>query len=202
MTGSTQQAARHSPRAQVGIQAWPYILAAAGLIAVLAIVLLAMGRVPWCTCGYIKLWHGVVQSSENSQHLTDWYTFAHVLDGFVLYLALWLVGRGWSMPLRLIFAMGLATVWEVFENTDYVILHYRAATTALGYRGDSVVNSIGDVLACVLGFLLASRLSARSSVAFAAGLAVAAAWVVHDDAHSVLKLIYPVRALIEGQLGT
>ena len=118
MTGPAPQAARHGPPAQVGIQAWPYILAVAGPIALLAIVLLAMGRVPWCTCGYIKLWHGVVQSSENSQHLTDWYTFAHVLDGFGPYLAFWLVGRGWPLSLRLMLAMGVAAVWEVFENTD------------------------------------------------------------------------------------
>ena len=86
-------------------------------------------------------------------------------------------------------AMALAAVWEIFENTDFVILHYRAATIALGYRGDSIVNSVGDVLACVLGFLLASRLSARNSAAFAAGLAVTAAWVVHDDASAGKPLI-------------
>jgi hypothetical protein len=138
-----------------------------------------MGRVPWCICGYVKLWHGSVQSAENSQHLTDWFTFAHLLDGYGFYLALWLLGRTWPLPLRLMLAMALAVIWEIFENTDFVILHYRAATIALGYRGDSIVNSVGDVLACVLGFLLASRLSARSSVVFAAGLAVAAAWVIH-----------------------
>ena len=185
MTGPAQQAARHGPPTQVGIQDWPYILAVAGLIALLAIVLLAMGRVPWCTCGYIKLWHGVVQSSENSQHLTDWYTFAHVLDGFGFYLAL--AGRrDWPLPLRLTLATALAAAWEIFENTDFVIDHYRAATIALGYRGDTIVNSVGDVLACILGFLLAARLPVRMSVALGTGPTVIAAWVIlgHSAPHA------------------
>src|SRR6476619_6641178 len=98
MTGSAPQAARHGPRTHVGIQDWPYILAVAGLIALLAIVLLAMGRAPWCTCGYIKLWHGVVRSSGNSQHLTDWYTFAHIVHGIGFYALLWVVAR--RMPVE------------------------------------------------------------------------------------------------------
>ena len=150
------------------------------MISLLAIVLLAMGRVPWCTCGYIKLWHGVVQSAENSQHLTDWYTFAHVIDGFGFYLALWLVGRGWPLLLRLTLATTFAAAWEVFENTDFVIDRYRAATFALGYRGDSIVNSVGDVLACVLGFALAALLPIRASVVLVATLGLVAGWVMSD----------------------
>ena len=150
-----------------------------------------MGREPWCTCGYIKLWHDVVESSGNSQHLTDWYTFAHVLDGFGFYLALWLVGRDWPLLLRLTLATALAVAWEVFENTDFVIDHYRTATIALGYRGDSIVNSVGDTLACILGFTLAARLPLRSSVALAAATGVVAAWVVRDDLTFMAMLFAP-----------
>src|SRR5580765_2465894 len=97
------------------------ILLAIGIISVMALLELWMGRVPWCTCGYIKLWHGVVQSSENSQHLTDWYTFSRVIHGFGFYLALWLVGRRWPLLLRLALTTALEASWEVLENTDFVI---------------------------------------------------------------------------------
>ena len=148
-----------------------------------------MGREPWCTCGYTKIWHGAVQSSGNSQHLTDWYTFAHVLDGFGFYLALALIGRTWLLPARLTLATALAVAWEIFENTDFVIDHYREATIALGYRGDSIVNSVGDVLACTLGFLLAAGLPVRMSVALGSGLTVIAAWVVLGHSTPTLMLV-------------
>jgi hypothetical protein len=167
------------------------------LVALLTVLLLAMGRVPWCTCGYVELWHGVVQSSGNSQHLTDWYTFAHVLDGLGFYLTLWLVGRAWPPLPRLTLATALAGAWEIFENADFVIDHYRAAAIALGYRGDSVVNSVGDVLACVLGFVLAARLPVRASVALAAAMAVMAGWVIRDDTTIMPMLIAPIEAIEE-----
>jgi Protein of unknown function (DUF2585) len=196
-----REAAGSSPQGPAGARARPYVVAIAALVALQAIALLAMGREPWCTCGYVELWHGVVQSSGNSQHLTDWYTFAHVLDGLGFYLALWLVGRAWPPSLRLTLATALAAAWEIFENADFVIDHYRAAAIALGYRGDSVVNSVGDVVACVLGFALAALLPVRASVALAAALGVVAGWVISDDAKIVPMLIAPIEAIEEGQLG-
>ena len=162
--GPAREAVRPCSQGHFGVWAWPYFLAVLSLIALLAVILLAMGREPWCTCGYVKLWHGVVASSENSQHLTDWYTFSHVLDGVGFYLALWLIGRRWPFGLRLTLATALAVAWEVIENADFVIDHYRAAAIALGYRGDSIVNSVGDTLACILGFALAAWLPVRTSI--------------------------------------
>jgi len=178
-------------RRRVG-RAWPGILGVAVLVALLVLLLLAMHRVPWCTCGYVKLWHGVVLSSENSQHLTDWYTFAHVLDGFGFYLALWLIGRAWPPLLRLVLATMLAVAWEIVENADFVIDHFRLATVALGYRGDSVVNSVGDVVACVLGFALAALLPVRTSVALATAMGIAAGWVISDNFAIMPTLAAPV----------
>jgi hypothetical protein len=147
----------------------------------MAVVLLAMGREPWCTCGHVKLWHGVVASPGNSQHLTDWYTFSHVLDGVGFYLALWLIGRRWPLGLRLTLATALAVVWEVFENTEFTIDRYREAAIALGYRGDSIVNSVGDTFACLLGFVLAVRLPLRASIPLTIVLVVVAGLVILNN---------------------
>ena len=128
---------------------WPWLLAALGLVAVAGVVLLAMGQVPICKCGYVKLWHGVVFSSENSQHISDWYTFSHIIHGFAFYGLLWLVGRRWPIGVRLVLAVLLESGWEIFENTDMVINRYREVTISLDYYGDSVINSVCDILAMV-----------------------------------------------------
>ena len=149
---------REVPAARIGrIPVWACVLGAAGLLALLMIVLLLMGRPPWCECGYVKLWHGDVMSSENSQHIADWYTFTHVIHGFGLYGILWLIGRRWSLELRFLLALLIEVGWEIFENTEFVIERYRD-TVARGYYGDSVINAEVDVLAFIVGFALAARL--------------------------------------------
>src|SRR3989344_7898267 len=135
------------------------------LIAAQALVLYLMGQPTICTCGYVKVWEGAVLSSGNSQHLIDWYTFSHIIHGFLFYLGLWFFFPRLSMPKRFLLALTLEVGWEMFENTPMVIEHYRQQALAQGYIGDSIINSISDTIAMVIGFLIAWKWPVWSVVA-------------------------------------
>ena len=185
----------------------PRTVAAVGaLMAVTGLVLLTMGRVPICQCGYVSIWHGQVNSSGNSQHLTDWYTFSHVIHGFGFYALLWLVGRwrGVDLPvgLRLAAAVLLEAGWEVLENTDLVINRYREATIALDYYGDSVLNSLSDIGAMVVGFVLAARLPVWLIVGAAIVMELVVGYMIRDNLTlNILMLVYPLDAVRQWQMG-
>ncbi len=177
---------------------------AAALIALTALILYLMGQTPICTCGTIRLWHGVVFSSENSQHLSDWYTFSHIIHGFLFYGLLHMVGhatgRVFPIGLKLLVAITIEAGWEIFENTEFVINRYRETTIALDYYGDSVLNSVSDILAMVFGLFLASRLPVWSVIALALAMEAFTGIMIRDNLTlNVLMLVWPVQAVLDWQ---
>jgi hypothetical protein len=179
-----------------------YFLLTAAIVAAAGVTLFLMGQVPICKCRYVKLWHGVVSSSENSQHIADWYTFSHVIHGFGFYGLLWLLRRNWPLGLRLVVAMLLEASWEIFENTDFIINRYRSVTISLDYYGDSVLNSVCDMLAMSLGFLAASRLPVWVTVALVIVMeAFVGYWIRDNLTLNIIMLIYPLDAIREWQMG-
>jgi hypothetical protein len=179
---------------------YPIIIIA--IMAFSAITLFVMGRLPWCECGYIKFWHGEVLSSENSQHISDWYSLSHIVHGFLFYGALKIVMGSSPIGLRAVIATIIEEAWEILENTNFIIDRYREATFSLHYYGDSIVNSVGDVVFMLIGFMLASRLPIWATIGLAIGLEVLAAIVIRDNLTlNVIMLVYPLEFIKTWQLG-
>ncbi|MDF1861274.1 MAG: DUF2585 family protein [Verrucomicrobiales bacterium] len=171
------------------------------LLVVTTFVLRFEGRDWWCACGQIRFWDGDIWSSHCSQHLLDPYTFTHVLHGVALFLiGLWLVPK-MTFLWRLWWATFLECLWEILENSPWVIERYRAVTVSLGYEGDTVVNAMGDILACVAGFALANWLGLRRSVILFVVIELILLVTIRDNLTlNVLMLVCPIEAIKEWQI--
>jgi hypothetical protein len=172
------------------------------ILAAVAAAELAMGRNPICNCGTVDVWVGARDSPKTSQMLADWYSLSHIVHGLLFYAALWIVARRLDIGRRFLIALAVEASWEVIENTPMVIDRYRATTAALGYTGDSVINSLSDVLMMALGFLIARKLPVRTTVLLLILLELLPLMVIRDNlALNIIALIAPNPAIQAWQAG-
>lgn len=180
-------------------QRW-IILSVVAIIMLALIVLKFMGRIWWCECGF-GVWTWEAAAINTSQWLGDPYTFSHVLHGFIFYWALSPFKKYLSVPHRLLIALGIEVGWEILENSPIIINRYRANTASLDYYGDSVLNSFGDLLACLAGFWFAWRMPWWLTVAATVAIELLMLWLFRDNLTlNVIMLVYPIEAIKEWQL--
>ena len=178
-----QQASRHRP-----------LVILAGLTIVVAFILWAMGRPPICTCGTVDLWGQV--GPEQSQMLADWYSPSHFIHGLIFYWLLSLAAPRQPVERRFVVALLVEAAWEIMENTPMVIDRYREATMALGYSGDSILNSMSDIAMMAIGFFVARRTPVWVSVALAIGFELLTLIVIRDNLIlNVWMLLWPTDAI-------
>lgn len=178
----------------------PAAIAAILLFFAVAALLLAMGRPPICTCGTVDLWGQV--GPQQSQMLADWYSPSHFIHGLVFYALLWRAAPGWSVERKFLVAFVVEAAWEIAENTPLVIDRYREATMALGYSGDSILNSMSDIAMMGLGFLAARRLPVWVSVVLVIGLELFTLAVIRDNLTlNVWMLLWPTDFIRQWQAG-
>jgi hypothetical protein len=167
----------------------------------MALLLWVEGRLLFCSCGVFRVWSGDTCSASNSQQLFDPYSFTHVLHGVALFWLVALVARRIAPAWQLWLALTLEAAWEVFENTPFVIERYRAETAALGYTGDTIVNSFGDLACALVGFLVARQLGAvRAVIVFLVLEVILVIWIHDSLLLQLLMLIHPVQSIKSWQL--
>ncbi len=181
---------------------WTPWVAAIILLPITALLLRCQGRIWACACGKLYPWTSDVWTSHNSQHLVDPYSFSHVLHGVLFYgLLAWLfprLGRDWRFCLATLLECG----WELLENSEMIIQRYRENTASLGYAGDSIYNSMGDIVSCSIGFLVARYMGLRGSVAFIIVVELVLLVLIRDNLTlNIVMLLHPIEAIKAWQMG-
>lgn len=172
------------------------------ILAATSLVLAAMGRHFWCECGGLEPFSWDIWSQHNSQHLIDPYSFTHVLHGILFYALLGWLWKSLSIEYRFSVAILLESSWEILENTPMVIERYRSVTISLDYYGDSIANSIMDVIACAIGFAIACRFRPRVSVAVFVATELILLITIRDCLTlNVVMLLWPLEAIKTWQMG-
>ena len=178
------------------------IALALAIVGAQAAILFAMGQPAICACGYVKLWHGSASSPETSQHISDWYTFSHVLHGVIFYALLKLVFPRAPTGILFLAALGIEAFWEILENTPLIVDRYRQLALAQGYKGDSVLNSIFDLLAAAGGFLIARFAPVWATISMAIAFEAGVAFAIRDNLTlNIIQLIYPLESITRWQAG-
>lgn len=193
---------KQSSGAKKSSETLKYVLITVGILIGVMLIEHTMGRILYCKCGYIKFWEGNNNSSENSQHIADWYTFSHIIHGFLFF---WLLKRFLKKtPLRklFIFALLIEAGWEMLENSSFIIDRYRAATISLDYFGDSILNSICDILSMVVGFWMAYKMPTWVTVILIILMEVIVGYLIRDNLTlNVIMLVYPFEVIKKWQMG-
>jgi hypothetical protein len=169
-----------------------FCAAAFALVALQIAVLHALGQPFIAASRQILLWVNDPFSPDMSQQLADWYSFSHIIHGFIFFGLLRLVAPRLPLGLRLLLAMGIEISWEIAENSPTVIQHYRQQALAAGYVGDSILNSVSDTLMMSAGFLFAARVPGRYVIALAVCFEIFTAVMIRDNLTlNVINLIAP-----------
>jgi hypothetical protein len=177
------------------------VLAASVVVLAMIALLRLEGRSFICTCGHFAVWVSDWCSSNTSQQLLDPYSLTHILHGFLFFWLMLLLFRRLSGAWQFWLALLLESAWEVFENTSFVINKYRTETAALGYTGDTIVNSLGDLACALVGFLVARKLGFwRSVIVFLLVEVVLTVWIHDSLLLQILMLVRPVAAIKSWQV--
>lgn len=180
------------------------VIAAVVLVGLQALVLYLLGHPVICSCGYVQVWDGVIRGPQNSQQMLDWYSFSHIVYGFIAYLLAWLIGKKWGWPLGVMFLMALilSVGWEIFENTHFAMSRFQHATIYTNYYGDSVINSVMDTVCVAFGFLLAYRLPVNVSVILVVAMELIMAATIHDNLTlAAIMFVHPFPTILKWQGG-